>query len=442
MADDRFVRLGARLGDELQGSTGPPPDLARLGSRRARRRTGTLAAAAVVLVVVAVVAVPQLLGGLDGPTIDPVAPSEDPTTPDEPGDGVQVHDLELDSDVPVRLLAVRFNNPSLATFDLDIGQAAVYPPGSHGLTGDAISGALVADDGTIVVWQDDTVRVFPDRLDEPSLAYTSERMLDTPGAAPALRVLPTGDSRALWVVQVGPCCPDAIDGLAELVDLQTGQVRTSVELPPQTFPVALLGDDLLLNTEVFRPGGDPDGGWVADPDSWRTLRLTPDGQLHELTDGHALATAGPTVLIRTCPTQATAAGCRLDLLDTATGQRRPVEAYDDATLDTAAGPAVPGDFTPWNVVAPDGRILITLATHDMPDSEPNSTRLAVLDPDTGAIAEIARYNGAAPPAAWDRQGRHIILADDRDLTIIDPTTGTTITLDGAVPDDHHVVGTG
>ena len=442
MTDDRFVRLGAQLGDELQGSVGPPPDLAQLRSRRTRRRAGTLAATAVVLVVVALVAVPQLLGGLDGPTIDPVAPGEDPTLPDEPADGVEVHDLELGVAVPVRLLAVRFNNPSLATFDLDIGQAAVYPPGSHGLSGDAISGAWVAADGMIVVWQDDTVRVFPDRLDESSFVYASERMLDTPGAAPALRVLPTGDDRTLWVVQVGPCCPDAIDGLAELVDVQTGQVRSAVELPPQTFPVALLGDDLLLNTEAFRPDGDPDGGWVAGPDSVRTLRLTPDGQLHELTDGHALATAGPTVLIRTCPTQSIAADCDLDLLDTATGQRRPVDAPDDTTLDTAAGPAVPGDVTPWNVVAPDGRMLITLATNDTPATPPTSSRLAILDPDTGDITEIARYDGAAPPAAWDRQGRHVVLADDRDLTIVDPTTGTTITLNGAIPDDHHVVGIG
>jgi hypothetical protein len=33
----------------------------------------------------------------------------------------------------------------------------------------------------------------------------------------------------------------AVARLAELVDVQTGQVRTSVELPPRTFPAALSG---------------------------------------------------------------------------------------------------------------------------------------------------------------------------------------------------------
>ncbi len=320
MHDDPFAPLGTRLRDELRASTGPAPDMEELQRRRTTRRVATVAAAVVVF---ALVALPQMLGGLDGLTIDPVAPGEDPAVPDEALDGGEVGDLGLDVEVPVRLLAVRFNNPSLATFDLDTGQTMMYPPGSHGLPGDAISGALVTADGAIVVWQDDTVRVFADRLDEPDFAYTPEELINPAGAAPALRVLPTGDGRALWVVQIGSCCPEEVDGLAELVDLETGQVRTTIELPPKTSPAAMLGDDLLLNTERVQPADpDTDAGWVTDPESLRVLRLTPDGQLSELTDGHAGVTAGSTVLIRTCNMHSAADGCALDLLDPATGERR------------------------------------------------------------------------------------------------------------------------
>lgn len=453
MHDDPLARLGTRLRDELDASTGPLPDVAQLRRRRATRHAGTVAAAAV-LVAVAVVVLPQQLGGLDRPTIDPVAPTEEPEPPEqqtpteEPGatdersDDVEVRDLDVE--VPVRVLAARFNNPSLATFDLDDGRVEHYPPGSHGLSSDAISGALVTPDGAIVVWQDDTVRVFTDQLDEPSLTYTPDEMINPAGAAPSLRVLPTSDGRALWVVQIGACCPDDVDGsggLAELVDLETGQAKTTVELPPGTFPAAHLGEDLLLNTEGYRVA-DPqdDDVWVDDPGSLRVLRLAPDGQLGDLSDGHAVATSDHTALIRACSIGTTGDGCDLDLLDTTTGQRRPIDPDSHRSLDTAAGPAVPGDFTPWDVVAPDGRILTT--TQDTSGDEPASSRLLVLDPDTAEVTEIAHFDGPPPPAAWDRDGRYIVLADGRDLTIIDPTNGTTINLDDIVPQDHHIVGIG
>lgn len=444
MNSDPLAPLGPRLRDGLRAATGPAPDMELLHRRRTKRHVRTVAAVAVV-VVVAAIALPQLLGGLDGLTIDPVAPTEEPAVPEEPIDGGEAGDLDLDVEVPVRLLAVRFNNPSLVTFDLDTGQTLAYPPGSHGLSGDAISGALVTADGTIVVWQDDTVRLFTDRLDEPDFAYTPEELINPAGTAPALRVLPTADGQALWVVQIGSCCPDEVDGLAELVDLQTGQVRTTIDLPPNSFPAAILGDDLLLNTERLQPA-DPDtnAGWIGDPASLRVLRLTPDGQLSELTDGHAVATSGSTMLIQSCNMHTEADGCALDLLDPATSQRQPVQIDNGATLATAAGPAVPGDFTPWNVVAPDGSILLSRTIHNGIGSAPTGSwsQLMVLDPDTAEVTELARYDGPTQPAAWDRDGRYIVVADDRDLIVIDPTSSTTITLENVIPDNHHVVGIG
>lgn len=444
MHDDPLARLGARLRDEVRASTGPAPDVEQLHQSRKQRHVRTATATVVALVAVAtIVVVPQLSDGLDGPTIDPVAPTEESPPDDESPDDIEGGALDLDVEVAVRLLAVRFNNPSLATFDLDAGRVELYPPGSHGLPGDAISGALVTPEGGIVVWQDDTVRMFTDRIDEPDFVYTPDAMINPAGMAPALRVLPTPDGRTLWVVQVGSCCPEEVDGLAELVDLQTGQVRTAVELPPSTFPAAMLGEDLLLNTEDFQPAdADSEAGWVTDPGSLRVWRLTPDGQLSDLADGHAVAAFGHTVLIRTCNMHSTATRCDLDLLDTNTGERRPVRPDDDGSLDTAAGPAVPGDFTPWQVVGPDGRILITATTRETSGNEPDASRLLVLDPETAEVTELARYTGAAPPAAWDRDGRYIILADDRDIPVIDPTNGTTITLDDVVPEDHFVVGIG
>lgn len=73
----------------------------------------------------------------------------------------------------------------------------------HGLPGDAIDGAMLMSDGTVVVWQDSTVRAFAEGLGNPPLVHTPDALINPPAYAPSVRLLPTADERAMWVVQIG-----------------------------------------------------------------------------------------------------------------------------------------------------------------------------------------------------------------------------------------------
>ena len=51
-----------------------------------------------------------------------------------------VSSISLDPPVPLRVLAIRPNSPSLAVLDYSERTTTVYPPGAHALPGDATDG--------------------------------------------------------------------------------------------------------------------------------------------------------------------------------------------------------------------------------------------------------------------------------------------------------------
>lgn len=362
----------------------------------------------------------------------------DTAQPDDAAAEVEIEPLDISTPVALRLLAGRFNDPSLAVIDLEAGELRRIRAGTRGLSRDALGGGLILADGTVVIWQNDTVRAFTADLSSATLEYVPETLLNPPGTAPSLRVLPSPNGDALWVVQVGSCCPDASDGRAELVDLATGEVLDMVDLPPRTFPAATTPDGLLLNTERFVETSE---GFVDEPGSQRTLLLSGDGTLTELVPGRAVGVSGNDALIEVCDQQPES-GCELDLIDIQTGERRRLERPVPGTWATASGPAVPGEHTPWSTTAPDGRILATINVHDEGGQQPSESHLVIIDPEQPSTTIAASFDGPTPPAAWDRQGRHIVLIDRQNVTILDPTADTTSVLPDLVPDNHHGIAIG
>lgn len=428
------------------GFSAPPPrdarEVFRRGRQRRQRRIGALSA---VTALVATLAVVIGIGSGPGPQLPEIGDRPDTTAPTEQGPvadadaGVEIQELDLAAPVPLRVLAARFNNPSLALIDLDSRELRQIRAGTHGLAGDALGGGLILADGTVVIWQDDTVRAFADGLGRATFEHVPDTLINPPGAAPSLRVVPSVDGDALWVVQIGSCCPDAVDGRAELVDLASGEVLQVAELPPSTFPVAATPDGLLLNT---RRSTETPAGFVDEPGSQRTLLLGGEGTVSEFVPGAAVAVSGSTALIELCEPGPPRGGCELDLVDTRTSVRRRVERPVAGAWGSASGPVVTGEHTPWSTTAPDGRILATIDLQEQLEPKPSESHLVIIDPEQGDATVAASFDGPAPPATWDRDGRHIVLVDGPNLTILDPAADTTSVLRDLLPSDHHAIAVG
>lgn len=451
---DPLERLGRALRDDLRAAAGPPPVIAPQ-SRARTMNVAVIATTAVAILAVVLVGVPRLLPGTEV-TIEPIAPTGTDDGPNEgrdadggqdpPRDGTEVEVVSFDmpEPVPAQLLSVRFNQPSIAVIDLERGEATTYPPGTHGLTGDAIGGGAITQDGTIIVWQDDTVNVFVDGLDAPPLAHTPEEMINPPDAAPSLRVVPTSDGEAMWVVQIGACCPEPIDSSVELVDLATGQVELTAELPAGSFPIAAAGDRLVLNTSRYTiASGSGDGG----ADDHRVLVLDEDGTSVELAAGEALAANDEVVAVLVCDDHERRVGCHLDLVDLSTGDRREVTPPTEGSWSPVTEAVVPGDLAPWSAAAPDGRLLVGLSSRRVAEQKPFESHLVVLDPDAEPDGEVATvlmsYDGPLPIAAWDRRGRQIVMHDGthgrRETTVHDIGGSTLTHIGDLLSDDHHVI---
>ena len=351
----------------------------------------------------------------------------------------------LDVAVPIRVLALR--NTSLAIVDLFTGESTTYPPGAHGLPRDAIDGATLLSDGTVVVWQQGTVRAFPQGLGNPPVVHTPAELVNPSWAAPAVQVMPTADERALWVVQSGSCCPDDIPGLAELIDLDTGAVVATAELPANSFPVATTARGLVLNTHRFTDTGD---GWQSEKGSHHTLLITDGGMVTRFASGAALATSSGAVALLTCQDHERRHDCLLDLVDIDTGGRQRVHAPADGEWTGLNGPDVPASVAPWSATAPDGRILVgltprgqrrggDLVRQDGDDSKLPEAQLIAIEPATATASTLHRFDGWPLPAAWDQRGEHIVLSDGPHLTVLD-TGGSSVTLHDVIPAQHDVVG--
>ena len=439
MTRDQLDRLGSGLRKDLRRAVGSPPPLALL-RRRHRQRVAARALVSVLALVGLVLVTLRVLPG-PGVTIDPFAPPDPTAPPTMPNDlgAPSITPIDLPDPVDLRLLAARFNNPSLAIIDLRAGEARLHAPGHHGLpTQDFVSGAQLLSDGSVAVWQHDTLTVLPADLGAPMLVRRSDEYAhDTRGA---FRVVPVLDEDALWVAQVGPGhLEDAVEGQVELVDIATGEVRMATVVPPDAFPVAATNGGLVMTTT----GGwiDSGDGWIDDPDARVTLLVGDDGSVTSISPGWAIAAGRHVVAIQSCEGATGGTGCSgdLELLNVATRERTGVERPIEGDWAAVNTPAVPGDHAPWSATAPNGHLLVGIAQR-VEGGYASHVDLMVIDPTSFTATPISRVDGKGPwPARWDQQGKHIVIADDRDLILIDVEAGTSTTLMNVIPEDHWVI---
>jgi hypothetical protein len=58
-------------------------------------------------------------------------------------------------------------------------------------------------------------------------------------------------------------------------------------------------------------------------------------------------------------------------------------------------------------------MLATVSVQGEGGQQPSESHLVIIDPEQPSTTIVANFDGTAPPAAWDREGRQIVLIDAR-----------------------------
>jgi len=342
--------------------------------------------------------------------------------------------IALDQSIPLRVLAVRPNNPSLAVIDLSERTTTVYGPGVHALPLDATDGAVATPSRDWIIWTNGVARLFSDGLDHVDQILGPSPPREISGFAPAIRVVPTPDSRRAWLVQPGITYGDNDHAtIVDLVDIEDGSVLLRSETDGSAFPVAATDDGLVLNSHNWLDTGD---GFTEEPGSEVTILLNADGSTNQIGAGRALAASANRV-VRVTSNQL--------LISDPDGSNEVevLQPFDGAWVDIG-GPGIPSDAMPFQTVSPDGsEVLISLGREFDVNGSPGYSELIAVDISDGSTRSLAEFDGTTPNATWSSDGEWIALFWQDDITLIDAFDSTVvIPLEDVVPAGHFPLAAG
>ncbi len=333
-----------------------------------------------------------------------------------------VSSLATNPGVPLKIVAIRPNNPSIAVIDLETGTLTEYPPGFHALPADATDGAVMTSTRDLLVWTNGVAWLFENDLSyEDSVIEPIPRELD--GIAPALRVVPLADGTRAWVVQPGHVSGVAVNATyLELVDIQNGDQFPFRELDPNAFPVASAGDALILNTYDTTSFGEED---VLSPVNKRVLRLDTGGALTEIGPGEAIAATGDSVVVIGCLLDDVECDAKLGndlfLVDEQSGERLLViKPLAEGVWLPVGGPMIPSGAMPLQTVSPDdSTLLVSLGLSLDVNGKPLESSLVAINLNDGTTQTIASFSGRTPLATWSADGDWVALFERVDTDRID-----------------------
>lgn len=362
----------------------------------------------------------------DNPGEPPPSTTTLPATTSTASAQINVGTIPLDEPIPLRVLAVRPNNPSLAVLDFDEGTTMVYPPGVHALPLDAKDGAVATSDGDWIIWTNGVARLFTGSLDHVDLVLGPDPPRQIEGLAPALRAVPTPDGTSVWLVQPGLTWGDYdYPTLVERVRIADGATLLTTETDGSAFPVAATDTGLVLNTHRWFDTGD---GWTDEPGSEATIHLGEDGTITHVGAGRAIA-ASPTRVVRI-------AADRLLISNPDGSDAFFVVKPFEGTWMAVGGPGIPSDAMPFQTVSPDGtEVLVSL--RDPVDGLATYSEFIAVDLSDGTTRTIAQFDSHTSIATWSSDGQWIALIRQQDITFINSSdTEQVIPLEGVIPTDH------
>lgn len=389
---------------------------ARAAGPTAPRRGALVAAAALVLLAVGL-GVWFLGGDDDGSTVDLVPAGEGRSTTTSASEGGETADpLLVDPPgVDLDLLAVRSRPLEFALIDLVTGLTTLVGVDDHEMGDGFASGASISPRGDALVWRDG-VYVFPgaDMTATPTVLQPAEWRI-IPGLASELHVVPTADGEAVWVSQSAYYWNDsAVPAVIDLIDVDTGEVRTTLEIAETISLVGAAGDSLVVNAW---PPIRIDEKWTPNYGAPHVLVIAPDGSVESLRNGSATAAWGDR-----------AAGVVEDELfidHLPTGVRLEVERPEGFRWVDTGGPLIPSTAQPLPQVSGGGELVMYLVEIDGPtedDGFPAEARLVAVSLLDGSVRELGLLEGL-PLATWDRDGTRVVTVTPAGATVL-PEVGS------------------
>lgn len=438
--DDLEVEL-RQEGRTTVEEVGVPVGLLAAAQRRARRRSLRHGAAGALGAFVLVGGAITLVGLGNAPAID-VAAGSCATAVGMNKQASEPPNTDFTESVTLTMLGVRPNAPSFVVMDLAVGTVNEYSPEQHHLPQDAVSGAAITARGDAVVWIGERVYVIPDAdFSRPPIEIVPDAVRLSPAIAPELYVVPSPDGNRIWIVQP----TRSRDGRAEqtsisLVELVTGTMLVDAQLELNLNPVGANNDSLILNAEQLI---ETESGWVTQSGSERIVSLGIDGIVEEVAVGTGVAVHHD--IVATVDPDRT----RLTLVNPKDDSSTTVTMPVPGTWRTTGDPSIPGTAQPLPRVSATGELLMVIGNNADVNNQPEASELYAVSMNDGTTCSLARFDGAAPPATWSRDGRHVVLlvpsplSNQGAIAVLNPGSPNLDTVTVAtVPDEHFILGAG
>ena len=299
------------------------------------------------------------------------------------------------------VVGVRPNHPSFVVVDVG-GTVIEYPPESHTLPKDAVSGVGVTPAGDVLVTIRERVFVVRDAdFTTPPVELEPYRVRYRGGYPQEAYALSTHDGSRVWIVQPGIVAigGDSATTLADLVRVEDGELILTASLGGELNPVGTTaGDRLVLN--------EADGA---------VLTLKPDGETELLAKGTALG-AGPNhVAVRSSDrTDLTI----VEMTEDSRRLTRIAPPAEGGTWGIVQGPNIPSISLPWPTLSSDGRLLVSFGT-----ATPNSRGLYMVSvSDRDPTVELLATEPPWLRAAWTGDYRSVwLLESDHHIQLMDLT---------------------
>ncbi|MGA9595402.1 MAG: PQQ-binding-like beta-propeller repeat protein, partial [Acidimicrobiia bacterium] len=344
--------------------------------------------------------------------------------------------LQVEQSVPLTIFTAEGTTADAAVVDLAAATTTV-------LSGDTAAwrsqpqGAVLTPNRQLAVWTSEpAVYVFTSDLTDPELEIRPE---SNPASsfAPALRVIPTPDGDALWVVQPGAAYGTVnVPTRVELFELPTGRRLAAFDVEPNAFPAGATDAGLVLNTQRLVDTGD---GWATEPGSEQVILVDATGTVTEVGPGRAIATAADTIVRRVCAIE-NQYSCELWIGGSSVAVARP----GAGTWQPVGGPSIPSETMPLPAISPDGtELLIGYGEDPDVNGAPASATLYTIDLAKGSTRKIATYETGYPLATWSADGQWIAVIGSRDVTMYradNPALSFVIT--DAIPEAHYPLAAG
>lgn len=351
-----------------------------------------------------------------------------------------VEQFGIPQPVPLRIVAIRPNNPSLAVVDLESGTTTLYPPGEHGLSGDAVDSAVITPTGDTIISASGVARLFEDRFDQFTIELTMPPRPPGSGVSDGFWVVPSVGGDQVWLVRPGYVWDQGnVDGTVELVELASGAVIDHRTVDYSAQPAGAVDGGLVIGTSEHKQAS-PDAGWTEVPGSQKTWLLATNGTLTDLGPGYPIIAEGSILARQVCEL----GDCVLAIEDLRTGEVPIPQPPGGMQWVTTGDNPIPTSSLPLPTMSPDGDQLLLAATTGFDSQHRARWELHTIELRTSTSTLLAGWEGPARMATWSRDGRWVALLTNTDITLIDTTDlGTDpIMLERLWPDDHFPLAAG